>query len=63
MTSQEIKWASEHDWFIAEHCGYVHAREIVVREEYTTAEGIHFPYAVIEKRRMFSSFQQLREWA
>ena len=48
MTSNQIKWAKQHDWFegVTEHC------YIVVRGEEWE-----------EDTRTFTSFQALRHWA
>lgn len=63
MTPNQIKWASEHDWYVSNTGCSVHVKEIVTRAAYTTKEGIHFPYAVIERGITFNDFKELRDWA
>lgn len=50
MNKQQIKWASEHDWFICAYDGY--ERGVVVRDDFEP-----------EKQKVFTDFRKLRVWA
>lgn len=53
MTKQQVKWASQHDWYIGdvEHDGY---RAVLVRDYHPSGE-----YFV----NTFSDFNKLKKWA
>jgi hypothetical protein len=50
MTEQQIKWASEHDWFVSCDGG-----TIIVADRYSDGTEIIMPWLL--------SFRELREWA
>lgn len=57
MTASQIRWASQHDWFIAAdgdpHTGLI----AVVRDDWHDGAVWH------EASARFDSFQELRAWA
>lgn len=50
LTTSQIKWAAQHDWFITEH--YIVPGTIVVRDD-----------EVKEGFLKFNGFKKLKEWA
>lgn len=53
MTTEQIKWAVKHDWFISE----IEPGVVLVRDEWTSDGELHSSVA------HFGDYQRLREWA
>ncbi len=53
MNERQIKWASQHDWYVSND-----GNEITVREVCRRPNG-----STIETLKRFSTFADLREWA
>lgn len=58
MTMQQVRWAAQHDWFIASQGEPFTGMSVVVDDSYTDRDGI-----VHVQSAIFDSFQALRAWA